>query len=178
MARGQIPYDIKKLIDRELRDVPATASEAVKEAAAAENERIKAANAMNKIEREEKLRELKMRMGAKIERALRPKASVKLDALKSKHKLKDEHGDVIEDAYDGQAMWLELAGINALAAGFDRDSLSCVNLRHCRLCGVRKSSWGFEGLHTTSAVEALAHSLASQSTDSAFLSLVLSADLI
>ena len=83
--------------------VPADASAAV--LANAENAKIAAYNDANKLERESITREYKSRLGAKISKALKPKARLRLDTLKNGNKLTMPDGTVIENAYDGKGMW-------------------------------------------------------------------------
>ena len=80
VLRGELPRECVKLVDRALITVPADASAAV--LANAENAKIRAFNDANKLERESIEREYKSRLGAKIAKALKPKARLRLNSLK------------------------------------------------------------------------------------------------
>ena len=104
VLRGEEPFELKKLAERELLPVPADPSAAA--SIAAKNEEIKHSNKINKSERECRLREIKNRIAQKIKRALRPKAGLLLKKLLKEHAVKDDDDEVIEDCYDGVAMVL------------------------------------------------------------------------
>ena len=107
VLRGELPFEIAKLAPRPPLDIPRSADPARKLHIEAANDRIVETNAINKTESDARLKEIKVRIASKIIHAMRRAAPIALDALKSKHQMKDEH-DVLIDAYDGVAMFNEL----------------------------------------------------------------------
>ena len=104
--RGELPHEIKKLVDRRLLPVPADAALAV--SVTNENARITDLNAANEIERQDKLREIQNRVAGKLKRALRPKAPLLLKALLTKYQHRVSaaaDADLVDESYDGIAMF-------------------------------------------------------------------------
>ena len=85
IMRGELPHDVARLTDRELLDVPAAASDAAtvsrRTAIESENARIEFTNKQNKAERIAKVTELKNRVAAKLKKAMRFTAPIKLQEL-------------------------------------------------------------------------------------------------
>ena len=82
-------------------------------AAAAESKNldIDHANALIKMERDSKLRELQNRFAAKLGQAMKKRASLRLAALRKKHQLKDGHGNPVAGSFNGAAMWDDLVAL-------------------------------------------------------------------
>ena len=115
LTRGQVPYEIAKLMDRDLVPVPAV--DPGIQAAVAKNLEITYLNKVMRVDREGKITELRQRFAMELSRALRPKAKNKLKTLLSKHSVKI--GGVVQDGcYDGEAMWKDI--VAGLAAGLNK----------------------------------------------------------
>ena len=112
VLRGETPRECAKLVDRVPLTLPSEPAAAV--VAAAENAKIDAFNKANQLERESVVREYHSRLGAKIAKALKPMARLRLDGLKTAHPLKQADGvTVVPNAYHGKDMWDALEGLHA-----------------------------------------------------------------
>ena len=107
--RGEEPFEVKKLKDRDLITDPGlTATPPTPSAAiASENARITHLNEQNKLERESRMDEIKNRLASKLCMAMERSCPLRLKRLQTKHATKDARGVVIENSYDGVAMFLE-----------------------------------------------------------------------
>ena len=105
--RGELPFEIKKLADRDL--IPAPADPAAPGAASItiQNATIAHQNKLNKTEREARMDEMQNRLAARLATAMEIKAPLRLGRLKTKHQRKTTSGDLIPDSYDGIAMFRE-----------------------------------------------------------------------
>lgn len=107
--RGEEPYEVKKLQDRPripdpgLALAPPTPSASI----ASENAKIDHQNALNKLEREARMDEIKNRLASKLSQAMELKCPLRWKRLKDKHAIKDAYGAVISNSFDGIAMFLD-----------------------------------------------------------------------
>ena len=108
LLRGELPFEIAKLSERPAITIPEGTDPARAAVLATENDRIATANAVNKLEAESRTKEIRVRVAAKINRALRKTAPLLLSQLQKAHRLKDASGTEIADAYDGVEMFLAL----------------------------------------------------------------------
>ena len=125
LLRGSLPVEIKKLADRVLLPVPADAALAI--TVNSENARIEHQNKINKMEREEKVREIENRVASKLRRALRPKAPLLLKTLLAASIHVDVTGAAIDDSFNGIEMFF------GNCQGF---------YNFCRRCGSKNVSEG------------------------------------
>ena len=95
ILRGELPRECVKMVDRIHLAVPGEDGVA-KITALSENAKIDAFNEGNKLERESIVREYKARLGARISKALKLKARLRLGMLKEAHKLTMPDGTPIE----------------------------------------------------------------------------------
>ena len=106
--RGEEPFEVKKLQDRPpitdpgLAATPAAPSASI----AAENARIAYDNTLKKIERDARMDEIRNRLASKLSQAMELKCPLRLKRLQVAHSLKDGHGTVIANSFDGVAMFL------------------------------------------------------------------------
>ena len=91
--RGELPFEVAKLVPRPLLNVPADATAAA--AVAIKNDEIRHNNGILKLEREAKLVEFKNRFAARLAKSMRRTAPLRLKMLKAKHCIKDGHGIAI-----------------------------------------------------------------------------------
>ena len=106
ILRKDLPYDIKKLKERPLLAVPADAAVAV--TVTAENEKIKYQNELIVVERNARIRELKTRMHAKLQKGMRDKARTRLEELEKKFTVTDTEGITY---IEGDKMFFELEAL-------------------------------------------------------------------
>ena len=102
LLRGQDPYEVKNLIQRDLITVPEESDAAKKAMIETKNEEIKHANMVNKELKDSKLLEMRVRVATKISKAMRASAPLRLGRLQKAHQEKDSSGAGIADAFDGR----------------------------------------------------------------------------
>ena len=108
-TRGELPYDVAKLVARPLLPVP---TEVEKQAAVlVKNSEITYQNSVIKIEQQGKLIEIKNRLASRIAKAMKKTAKLRLQALQAKHGLKAADGTVIRGSFDGDSMYKELKAL-------------------------------------------------------------------
>ena len=97
--RGEPPRECAKIVDRMPLPVPGEDGVA-KIIALSENSKIDAFNEGNRQRRESIMCEYNARLGARISKALKPNAHLRLSMLKMAHKLTMPDGTPIYEAYD------------------------------------------------------------------------------
>ena len=109
---AHIPTELTQYtIKKELKAVPAGASDPEKASLKDKNDEIAAYNKALAIQLKSKQDELKTRFGARLSACLRAKAPMRLKQMQAKFQMKDTDGDIIEDSYDGHLMWKELRAL-------------------------------------------------------------------
>ena len=101
VLRKETPYDLAKLKPKELEAAAESDSDATKAAIASENRRIERENKANKVEYDARMRELQNRLAARLIKALRRKAPIKLKDLKDECGHVAADGSVSTDSFDG-----------------------------------------------------------------------------
>ena len=105
-ARGELPYEVAKLIPRDLLAVPSDAALAV--GVAEKNAKTVHDNKLLKIEKESRLVEMRNRLASRIAKSMGTTAALRLLALQTKHAYKKADGSVIIHSFNGEAMFEDL----------------------------------------------------------------------
>lgn len=105
-ARGELPYEVAKLIPRELLAVPTDPALAV--GVTEKNAKTIHDNKLLKIERESRLVEMRNRLASRIAKSMGTTAALRLLALQTKHAYKKADGSVIIHSFNGEAMFEDL----------------------------------------------------------------------
>ena len=105
-ARGELPYEVAKLIPRDLLAVPSDAALAV--GVAEKNAKTVHDNKLLKIEKESRLVEMRNRLASRIAKSMGTTAALRLLALQTKHAYKKADGTVIIHSFNGEAMFEDL----------------------------------------------------------------------
>ena len=105
-ARGELPYEVAKLIPRDLLAVPTDAALAA--VVAEKNAKLMHDNKLLKIERDSRFVEMRNRLASRLAKSMGTTAALRLLALQTKHAYKKADGTVIVHSFNGEAMFVEL----------------------------------------------------------------------
>ena len=140
LKRGELPYELTKLVPR----APLPVGDPANPAIVSQNAAIAHDNEIKKAEKEARLLEYRNRLASKIKAAMRDKAPLRLNKLLAAHPAKKEDGvTIIADAYayDGVAMWKELSALHSSEAR--RLDLVRRTRKRAHVCGIRVTWMAF-----------------------------------